>query len=130
MIVEYIVLFALIVIILYVLFTKNSVEGMISLGSASDYGSSTNTITTVISNRSGSYQQTAQSLLKETEQYPKSQKTMLNILDSDLMRFFDASPRQIAELRDAVASATGDVTDIRAKIKELVKTQQRATNYA
>jgi len=118
-------IFALISLVLYLIFTKNSVEGMINLG-GTDYQKSQKTITSNGIEKTGSYLQTAQSLLKEAEQYPRSQKAMLNILDSDLMRFFDVSPKTIAVLRDAVASPVGDVVKIREHIKDLVEMQKNA----
>jgi hypothetical protein len=118
------ILFALIALVLYVVYTRNSVEGMITLGGA-DYQNSQSS-NSVARPPEGSYEKTAQSLLKETEQYPRSRKTMLNILDSDLMRYFDVSPRRVADLRDTIESEMGDVTDIRNKIKELVELQKNS----
>lgn len=120
------IVFALIALLLYVVYTRNSVEGMITLGTSEIQSSASLNSVNMDTNARGSYQQTAQSLLKESEQYPRSQKTMLNILDSDMMRFFDVSPRMVSDLRDAVASPTGDVMDIRTKIKELEEAQKNA----
>ena len=120
------IVFALIALLLYVVYTRNSVEGMITLGTSELQSSASLNSVNTDTNTRGSYQQTAQSLLKESEQYPRSQKTMLNILDSDMMRFFDVSPRMVAELRELVASSTGDVTVIRTKIKELEEAQKNA----
>lgn len=134
--IENIFIFAAIAVILYIVFTKNSVEGMITFSSVTkegfgpppidsktQYGSYDSSVSQkTIMDRNMT--QTAQSLLKETEQYPRSRQVMLNILDSDLMRYYEVPPKMLNELRDLVASPTGDITKIRNQIKEIVEYQK------
>lgn len=114
-----IVFTALIAVLLYYVFTQYSREGMVELTYSKDqfakYDSHVNQ--KEIMNKNAL--KVIRSLLKELEQYPRSQTAMLNILDSDLMVSFEVPTSKITKLRDEIASPVGDITEIRRRIKDL-----------